>query len=210
MNKLLYIVLIATFLFSMSCSDSLDNSSALVQFTPEEQATAYLGVHQNKILFAAINVNHTTNDLKGYLVDNKANLRQIEMTNAANLNFDIRQMHEVDVDKLFENSEIVSQLDILETSEMYKASKRINTQAELNISEDKNESKIYVSYSLNANSSDEHAGCGDGASYSDMPAYNIFNQNHLQSFGKINYEINDSNNSLVLNWLQSFEQELGD
>lgn len=207
MVRILFVTLISSLFVLSSCTEEELGVSQLVEKTPLEQAESYLTMQPSKALFAAVNIDHATNHIKGIVIDKSANVRLLDMPNATNLNFLSQTISELDMAKLIDNSEIINQLESIETADLHRTSKAIQNEFTNYETHAEGSSNIAVAFRMTPMASiHESSGCGiDSEETSNAYTNSIitFDQIKLAVNGKIEFTREDSDSKMITNWLQS-------
>lgn len=197
-------------LLMSSCAKDDGDARLFVEQSPEAQAKALLNSTPNDILFAAVSIDHVNHELNGLLVDKKATLRKVELNHSDYIDFANAQIVSLDMERIYENSEVIKELSLLEIADYYRESKRLKLHEGIeSISESKDKSHLYVSFKRSSNTLEVES-CGDGDHSSETLAYDMYYQTIISSSGKINQTNSSAVTAKLVSWLQSFESEFDD
>lgn len=194
--------LLALFLFA-NCEQEQALNVEIAEPSEEQLAKNYLIKASHLVLFAALEVDHETYGMKGYLIDKHTNLRAIEVKNGIYHKFENEYMSDDVMRKLHNESSVVEQLDPIVLAEMLRKSYRL---AEGEVAEVTNEaletSKVYFSFERN-NDHEPEGSCGPG-SYDHGPT---FLQNLISAQGRLEGQNSDEEVTDLLTWLRDLEGE---
>ncbi|MEM6700107.1 MAG: hypothetical protein AAF806_23425 [Bacteroidota bacterium] len=200
--RLGFFSLLALLLFS-NCEQEQALTGTIIEPSEEQIAQNYLMRASHLVLFVALEVDHESYGMKGYLIDKHANLRTIDVKNGIYHKFENEYMSDDVMRKLYDKSEAVEKLDPIILADMLKKSYRLveGELAAVNNGEIKT-SKVYFSFERNNNHEPEGS-CGPG-SYDHGPT---FLQTLIAANGRLNGQNSDEEVTDLLNWLKSLEGE---
>lgn len=192
------------------CAKEDGEARLVIEQSPEEKAKALLVSTPHDILFAAITIDHANSSLKGLLVDKKATLRKVELSDNDNIDFTNDQIVSFDMERIYENSKLIKELSIVETADYFRNSKTLKLYEGIEeLSETEDKSHVYVGFKRSNNVQEVEA-CGEGDHSSQTLSYEMYYQTIISSTGKINQTNSSAVTASLVTWLQSFESEFDD
>jgi len=165
----------------------------------------YLNNLDTDVLFASVHMNHETENLTGWIIDKKGDVRSIQHNQLIAIENSIVSVDPIE--SLYQNSEIVKSLDTDELVNMHKLSRSLILANDMNITEDESNTTAYISYHIHtrAEDSDECSDCSDHES--DKKTETTYSQFVIKASGYLN-TLSDDRALLVQDYLNSIEEDL--
>lgn len=197
-----YLFIAALFLLVTACEKEQISTDA-VQVDKAELAKIYLANAQTAITFAVIEMDHATQNVSGFVMDNKSNVRAISLEEATYLSLDLTNMSNYYTDKMFEESEAIAQVDVEVMAENVKQSRTLEGQKSYEADESAGTtSKLYLAFTPN-NFSTSHEDCEDSDSWGTAETY--VNKVVLSARGQYTYDPTTETEIALVEWLSSYD-----
>jgi len=199
-----YLLIATLFLLVTACEKEQISTNATVELSKEELAENYLADSRTKITFAVLEMDHTTQNVSGFVMDKQSNIRAISLEEATYLNLDIVSMSSYYTDKMFEESEVVERVNVETMAENVKQSRTLEGQKSYEADASAGmTSKIYVAFKPN-NLSTSHDDCEDTDSWGTADTF--VDKIVLSARGQYHYEPTAATEIALVEWLNSYDK----
>ena len=172
--------------------------------TEEELATRYLAQTKNLVLFASLQIDYETYEVKGYFINKYAELRKVDLKGNSAKKFGIAYLSDDLMREVHDQSTLVEKLPVIETA---AAARKVRSLSKKDIAtEDENisVSKLYLAFSRNTEHEASES-CGPG----NYDNGNTHHQILIEAAGHLNGTNSNALSVELLEWLKGLE-EIGD
>lgn len=199
----LFNILILCFLFA-ACEQEELIIEPTTPPTEEELATRYLAKTRNLVLFAALQIDYETYEVKGYFINKYAELRRVDLKGGAAKKFGIAYLSDDLMRDVHDQSELVETLSVIETAAAVRKASSLSKKDIATEDEEVSVSKLYLAFSRNTEHEASES-CGPG----NYDNGNTHHQILIDAAGHLNGANSNALSVELLEWLKGLE-DIGD
>lgn len=168
-----------------------------------DQALNFLKSTTATMPFAVLELDHTTNQVEGFFIDNEANLRKITIEDAPYLDMSEITLDDYFMEQLHQQSALVMEIDPIEVMKQVQVAKSLIVHSDFTIAATTSTSKIFLLFTENLQGNNHNRDCIGGNRHSMAGTYNKV---LIAGNGQINYEAKTAQGKSLVQWLQLMEE----